>query len=115
MCYGHPLFFYGKTILECVDTLVLWKLSWAIQCISNACWDFNASVCKCHSKILLYPNLQLMTTGVKIVMKSLTNALARQELEISNGLTQLVIYSIKTMHAFCYDHCSELVCTSTEL
>ena len=37
-----------------------------------------------HNLILLYPTLQLMTNVETILMKSLTNTLARLELAISN-------------------------------
>ena len=50
---------------------------------------FKVSVCMCHNRIPLYLNLQLMTTGVKPLLKSLNNIMARQNLKSQIDLPNL--------------------------
>ena len=79
----------------------------------ECCGYFKVFVCRCHSWVQWYHNLELMTIIVKILIKTnntLNNACLRPELEISNWLTKLkVLYTIRSMHAFCFEHWTEVL------
>ena len=75
-------------------------------------WYFKICFCKFCNEIPLYPNLQLMTTIVYIIMTTLNNTLAKPELEVANWFTQIVIYAIQTMQALCYEHWTEVLHSS---